>query len=77
VTEPALKESLLAMTQRERDEYLSHAVKAVLSVKNLAVTRLGPDRFTLVGGADFGEAMNQKKETLEREINAALLRAKR
>ena len=32
---------------------------------------------TLVGGADFGEAMNQKKESLEREINDALAQARR
>lgn len=77
VTDPALKSSLESMTQRQRDEFLGGAIKGVLAVKTLAVTRLGPDRFTLVGGADFGEAMNQKKESLEREINDALLRAKR
>lgn len=77
VTDAALKGALASMTQRERDEFLAEAIKGVLDAKTLAVTRLGPDRFTLVGGAPFGEAMNQKKDSLEREINDALLRAKR
>ncbi|MGE0702451.1 MAG: hypothetical protein AB7P22_00800 [Vicinamibacterales bacterium] len=77
VTSPALKGSLGSMTQRERDEFLAGAIRGVLDVKSLAVIRLGPDRFTLVGGASFGEAMTQKKDSLEQEINDALLRAKR
>jgi hypothetical protein len=77
VTDAALKGSLASMTQRERDEFLAGAIKAVFDPKSLSVTRLGPDRFTLVGGAPFGEAMNQKKDSLEREINDALLQAKR
>ena len=77
VTDAALKGALACMTQRERDECLAGAIKGVLDANTLSVTRLGTDRFTLVGGAPFGEAMNQKKDSLEREINDALLQAKR
>lgn len=77
VTNPALTGSLGSMTQRQRDDFLASATKGVLAVKSLAVARLAPDRFTLVGGTEFGEAMNQKKDSLEREINDALLRATR
>lgn len=77
VIDAALKQSLQTMTQRQRDELLAGAIKNVLPAKHLAVTRLAPERFTLVGGADFGEAMNQKKESLEREINDALAQARR
>ena len=46
-------------------------------MKDLAVTRLARERFTLVGGANFGEAINRKKDSLEREVNGALQKAKR
>ena len=77
VTIPALKDSLQSMTQRERDTLLGDAVKGVLDIRDLTVKRLAPERFTLVGGADFGEAMNRKKDSLEREVNDALQKAKR
>ena len=77
VTDAALKVSLAAITQQERDTLLGSVVGAVLGAKGVALTRLGTDRFTLVGTADFGEAMNRKKETLEREINDALARGSR
>lgn len=77
VTDAALKDSLASMTQRHRDEFLAGALTGVFDPKSLSVTRLGPDRFTLVGGAPFGEAMSRKKDSLEREINDALLRAKK
>ena len=74
VTEAALKISLAAMTQLERDQLLGTVVGTVLGAKGVALTRLGTNRFTLVGAADFGEAMNRKKESLEQEINDALVR---
>ena len=77
VTNPALKTSLESMTQQQRDQLLGGTVSAVLGATGLALTRLGTDRFTLVGPADFGEAMNRKKDSLEQEINDALLRASR
>lgn len=77
VTDLSLKYSLQTMTQQQRDDLLAGAMKNVLPVKNLAVTRLAPERFTVVGGAEFGDAMNQKKESLEREINDALAKASR
>lgn len=77
VTNAALKKSLTAMTQQQRDELLGTVVGPVLGTKGVAVTRLGTDRFTLVGAADFGEAMNRKKDSLEREINDALVRGSR
>ena len=72
VTNSVLKRLLESMTQKQRDELLASAIKGVLAVNDLAVTRLGPDRFTLVGGQDFGKAMSQVKDSLEQEINDAL-----
>ena len=63
VTIDALKKSLAAMTQGQRDQLLGKVVGAVMGAKGLALTRLGTDRFTLVGSADFGEAMNLKKDS--------------
>ena len=77
VTNAALKTSLEFMSQGQRDALLASAIKSVLAVKDLAVTRLGPGRFTLVGGADFGEVMNQRKNSLEQEVNDALQGTKR
>ena len=77
VTIPVLKDSLQSMTQRERDALLAGAVRGVLDIKDLAVTRLSRERFTLVGGANFGEVINRKKDSLEREVNDALQKAKR
>ena len=76
ITDPALKNALERMTQHERDELLAGVVKPVLPSTKLAVTRLAPGRFTLVGGADFGKAINEKQDSLEREINDALAQAK-
>ena len=77
VTNATLRTSLEFMTQGQRDALLVSAVNSVLAAKDLAVTKLGPDRFTLVGGADFGDAMNQRKDSLEQEVNEALQGAKR
>ena len=77
VTDAALRTSLKLMTQGQRDALLVGAVNSVLAVRDLVVIKLGPDRFTLVGGADFGEAMNQRKDSLEEEVNDALQEAKR
>lgn len=77
VTNDALKKALAAMTQQQRDQLLSTAVGAVMGAKGLALTRLGTDRFTLVGAADFGQAINRQKDSLEREINDALVRGSR
>ena len=77
VTNDALKKSLPAMTQAQRDQLLAKAVGAVLGAKGLALTRLGTDRFTLVGSAEFGEAMARQKESLEQEINDSLVRGAR
>ena len=71
VTNSVLKRSLGVMTQGERDELLASAIKNVLG-EDLAVARLGPGRFTLVGGAEFGEAMNQRRDSLEQDVNEAL-----
>ena len=76
VTNAALKTSLGFMSQEQRDELLGGAIKGILAVKDLGVARLGTGQFTLVGGADFGEAMNQRKDSLEREVNDALQGAK-
>ena len=72
VTNSALKRLLESMMQQQRDELLASAIKGVLTAKDLAVTRLGPDRFTLVGGEDFGKAMSLVKDSLEQEVNDAL-----
>jgi hypothetical protein len=72
ITNDALKKSLAALTQAQRDQLLGKAVGAVLGAKGLALTRLGTDRFTLVGSAEFGEAMTRQKDSLEQEINTAL-----
>ena len=77
VTNAALKTSLEFMSQGQRDALLTSAINGVLAVKDLSVIKLGAGRFTLVGGPDFGEAMNQRKDLLEQEVNAALQRAKR
>ena len=72
VTNSSLKKLLESMIQQQRDELLSSAIKRVLTAEDLAVTRLGPDRFTLVGGEGFGKAMSQVKDSLEQEVNDAL-----
>ena len=72
VTNSELKRLLESMMQQQRDELLASVIKGVLTAKDLAVTRLGPDRFTLVGGEDFGKAMSQVKDSLEQEVNEAL-----
>jgi hypothetical protein len=77
VTDTALKKALASMTQAQRDQLLGKAVATVLGATGLALTRLGADRFTLVGSADFGEAMNRQKDSLEQEINNALARGTR
>jgi hypothetical protein len=77
VTSDALKKALSAMTQAQRDQLLVKAVGAVIGAKGLALTRLGTDRFTLVGSADFGAAMTRQKDSLEQEINDALARGTR
>lgn len=76
VTDIALKDALDKLTQHERDALLAGAMKSVLPATKLAVTRLAANRFTLVGGADFGDAIKQKNDSLEHEINDALARAK-
>ena len=72
VTNSALKTSLKFMTQGQRDELLARTINGVLAVKDLVVTRLGSGQFTLVGGEDFGRAMNQVKDSLEQDVNDAL-----
>ena len=72
VTNAALKASLECMSQEQRDALFASAIKSVLAVKDLSVTRLGPGRFTLVGGEDFGKAMSLVKDSLEQEVNDAL-----
>ena len=75
VTGSIVRSSLEVMTQGERDELLASAIQKVL-IEDVAIGRLGPDRFTLVGGVEFGEAMNVRKETLEQDVNTALQGAK-
>lgn len=77
VTKPDLKTSLECMTQKQRDELFNSVLNGVLDVSDLAVTKLGSGRFTLVGGVDFAEVMNQKKDSLEQEVNDALQRTQR
>ena len=72
VTNSTLKRLLESMMQQQRDKLLASAIKGVLTAKDLAVTRLGPDRFTLVGGEDFGKAISQVVNSLEQEVNDAL-----
>ena len=72
VTIPALRAVLQMMTQGQRDELLVSAIKRVLTAKDIAVSRLGPEQFTLVGGEDFGSAMSQMKDVLEQKVNSAL-----
>ena len=77
VTNSALSTLLGSMIQQQRDKLLASAIKRVFIAEDLAVTKLGPDRFTLVGGEDFGKAMSQVKESLEQEVNDALHEATR
>lgn len=74
ITGAPLKSALSAMTQQQRDKLLQRAVGAVLGKASLALVKLGTDRFTLVGAAAFGEVMAIKKNSLEQEINDALMR---
>ena len=73
VTDAEMRTSLEIMTQVARDALLTSAVRRCLATKDLAVTRLGRDRFTLVGGGVFGDALKHRKNSLEAEVNAALL----
>jgi len=75
VTDAAVKRLLGDMTQQERDQLFGSAIGSVLDTRGLALAKLGLDRFTLVGAAELGETMNKKKDSLEREINDALVQA--
>jgi hypothetical protein len=63
---------LRQLSQRQRDEILQAILERTF--KDLRATgRLGSERFTLVGGAELGEAAKKRKEQLEKEINAELI----
>jgi len=74
ITGAALKSALGAMPQQQRDVLLQKAVRTVLGGTPLTLVKLGTDRFTLVGDAAFGDVTAVKKDSLEQEINDALLR---
>jgi len=75
ITLSELKSKLHLMTQNDRDTLLRTVVHDALGSARPALSKLGASTFTLVGDADFGENMNKKKETLEKEINDGLLKA--
>lgn len=68
------RDRLRGFCQYARDELLADVAKRVCGGVQLS-GRLGPERFTLVGGRDFGSFVAGKKESLEREINEALAAA--
>lgn len=62
---------LRQLSQMRRDEILQSIL--INTFKDLRVTgRLGPEKFTLVGGPEFGRAVQIRKEYLEQELNAGL-----
>lgn len=65
-----LKRRLERLTQAERDALLKAALAKDFSAMKVG-GRLGADRFTLVGGAELGEAVKQKDE-LEARLNNVL-----
>ncbi len=74
ITIPTLKQKLTGMTQQQRDEVFGPAVSIVAKGLDLPVRKLGPERFTLVGGPDLGKLISERHDTLEQEINETLLR---
>lgn len=66
-----LRRELHAMPQQGRDGLLRNALADHLSDLK-ASGRLGPSRFTLVGGAELGNAIRANQAQLEARVNAAL-----
>lgn len=67
VSEEGLVADLRRHTQVERDQVLSGCI-AKVGLEG-ASGRLGPEVFTLVGGADFGQSMKRVgKENIERKV---------
>ena len=66
-----LRERLRSLGQYERDQLLAGVARKVVGSAQVS-GRLGAERFTLVGGKDFGEVVAARKEVLEREVNDAL-----
>lgn len=71
VTGDPLRARLRGLSQYERDQLLEAACRKKLAGLRLS-GRLGVERFTLVGGKDFGGLLAAKKEVLEQEIHEAL-----
>lgn len=65
------RERLRSLGQYARDEMFACVIKKSLGGVGLS-GRLGAERFTLVGGKDFGVVVAARKDTLEREVNEAL-----
>jgi len=68
---PGLRARLGGLGQYERDHLFAGAARKVVGSVRVG-GRLGAERFTLVGGKDFGEVIAAKKNVLEAEINEAL-----
>jgi len=71
VLDQDIREQLRGLTQRRRDEIFKGIVANACPGVSVS-GRLGPDRFNLVGGADFGSFLRSEKNKLEKEINRQL-----
>lgn len=69
VQSEALRSALRKMTQAKRDEVLIAALRHRASELSAGGGRLGVERFTLVGGDDFGEAMKALTGGFEAAVN--------
>lgn len=69
-----LRDRLRGLGQYARDELFAGVVKKIFGGLRLS-GRLGPERFTLVGGKDFSSLVAAKKDVLEGEVNSALTAA--
>ena len=68
----AIRDKLVALTQYERDKLLERAMKHS-DESRLARGKLGPHRFTLVGGPDFGALVKSTgSDAMENHINEML-----
>lgn len=73
ITDSKLRQRLQGMSQQARDTVLRSALKRGLNGLQVG-GRLGPDRFTLSGGADFAGVLREGRDKLEARVNAELKR---
>ena len=74
VLDEGLRARLKHYTQQRRDEIFKALLSTALPMAQ-ASGRLGAERFTVVGGEALGKVVKSQKESLEADINEALLTA--